>query len=442
MDRNDGVAGVAALRSYVDGIWNGDVPIEEFHTGSANEEEHMRRLRGGRVIEVAPGVAFWPARSNVTAVRSPEGLTLIDSGEAGCVEEFLHDLRGWSQAPIHAVILTHGHPDHTGGLFALDADAESAGRARPRVIAHESVRDRFGKYERSSEYNAVVNRRQFQNPSITWPNRFRYPDKTYWSDERIEIDGIAYDLHHGRGETDDATWVWIPDKRILCSGDFFMWVAPNAGNPQKSQRYAWDWARALRAMVELGAELLLPGHGLPIFGAQRVQAALEDTASFLESLHDQTLEMMNRGVRLDEIIHSVVPPDHLFDRPYLRPIFDDPEFVVRNVWRYYGGWYGGNPATLKPAPEAALARELCALAGGASRLVERAEELAAKGEWRLASHLVYTAVQAAPDDVGVLRATSSIFSARAESERSRMARSIFMEAAANAKARLAQESER
>ena len=76
---------------------------------------------------------------------------------------------------------------------------------------------------------------------------------------------------------------------------------------------------------------------------------------------------MNAGARLDEVIHTVTPPAHLMERPYLRPVYDEPEFVVRTVWRLYGGWWDGNPATLKPAPERALALELAELAGGAAR---------------------------------------------------------------------------
>ncbi len=73
---------------------------------------------------------------------------------------------------------------------------------------------------------------------------------------------------------------------------------------------------------------------------------------------------MNSGGRLDEAIHTVAVPRRLADRPYLQPVYDEPEFIVRTVWRQYGGWWDGNPATLKPASERALAAELAALAGG------------------------------------------------------------------------------
>src|SRR3569623_525706 len=99
---------------------------------------------------------------------------------------------------------------------------------------------------------------------------------------------------------------------------------------------------------------------------------------------------MNQETRLDEVIHSVVAPPHLMDKPYLRPVYDEPEFVVRNTWRLYGGWYDGNPASLKPARETALAGENAALTGGAAGLARRAEELASAGDedsLRLAGHL-------------------------------------------------------
>ncbi|MGH2711899.1 MAG: alkyl sulfatase dimerization domain-containing protein, partial [Actinomycetota bacterium] len=181
----------------------------------------------------------------------------------------------------------------------------------------------------------------------------------------------------------------------------------------------------LRSMASLRAEVLLPGHGLPVIGPERVRAALENTAEVLESLHGQTIALMNGGARLDEILHSVRVPAHLADLPYLRPVYDDPEFVVRNIWRLYGGWWDGNPATLKPAPEADLARELADIAGGAARLAERARTLAADGELRLAGHLVAWARLADPSDEDISAAYREIFTRRSDEEPSTMAKNIF-----------------
>ncbi|WP_204324526.1 hypothetical protein, partial [Stenotrophomonas maltophilia] len=91
--------------------------------------------------------------------------------------------------------------------------------------------------------------------------------------------------------------------RILVSGDFVIWVFPNAGNPRKVQHYAPDWAVALRRMEALGAELLVPGHGPVGSGAARVAKMLGDGAAVLASLVGRTRGLMNRGCSLDDMLH-------------------------------------------------------------------------------------------------------------------------------------------
>jgi alkyl sulfatase BDS1-like metallo-beta-lactamase superfamily hydrolase len=134
---------------------------------------------------------------------------------------------------------------------------------------------------------------------------------------------------------------------------------------------------------------------------------------------------MNEGARLDDIAHTVRAPEHLLDRPYLRAVYDEPEFVVRNIWRLYGGWYDGDPSHLKPAPASSLAREISDLAGGPARLTARAIELAGNGDLRLAGHLAELAALAAPDDRGVHAARAQVFGARAREEASTMSKGIF-----------------
>ena len=209
---------------------------------------------------------------------------------------------------------------------------------------------RFDRYVLTAGYNEVINQRQFGLPDLRWPREYRYPDETYADATRLEVGGLELRLTHCKGETDDHTYTWVPERKVLCCGDLFIWASPNAGNPQKVQRYPREWAAGLRTMAGLGAEIMLPGHGVPVIGADRIRQALTDSADLLDHLHDETVAMMNAGARLDEIVHTVRGPQHLLDRPYLRPVYDEPEFVVRNVWRLYGGWWDGDPAHLKPAP--------------------------------------------------------------------------------------------
>jgi alkyl sulfatase BDS1-like metallo-beta-lactamase superfamily hydrolase len=182
-------------------------------------------------------------------------------------------------------------------------------------------------------------------------------------------------------------------------------------------------------MAALGAELMIPGHGLPVFGAERIAAALSDTAELLETIESQTLALMNQGLTLDQVIHAVHVPARLLDKPYLRPVYDDPQFVVRNVWRLYGGWYDGEPDNLLPAPRAEQAREWIALAGGLDPVLRRAGLLLAEGNERLACHLIEFAVMAEPASGAAHALRREIYEARARRQPSSMARNLFLHAA-------------
>jgi alkyl sulfatase BDS1-like metallo-beta-lactamase superfamily hydrolase len=387
----------------------------------------------GELAEVGDDTAFVPSFANVSALRTDDGLVLVDTGSEVLARNVHGKVRQWTDARLNTAVYSHGHIDHVFGVPVYEEEAREKGWPRPRVVAHEALPPRFDRYVLTAGYNGVINQRQFQMPDLRWPIEYRYPDETYRDVHFLDIGGERFELHHARGETDDHTWTWVPGRKVLCCGDMFIWASPNAGNPQKVQRYPKEWADALREMAALGAEVMLPGHGLPVLGADRIVEALTDTADLLDSLHDQTVDLMNQGARLDDIVHTVRAPEALLEKPYLKPVYDEPEFVVRNVWRLYGGWYDGNPAHLKPAPESALARELADLAGGAARLAARARELAEAGDLRLAGHLAELASQAAPDDPSVHEARAEVFQRRVDAERSTMSKGIFSWAVAESK---------
>ena len=291
-------------------------------------------------------------------------------------------------------------------------------------------------------YNHVINERQFgqfkrrgydlAGQSHFLPLATPAPDITYTNDLAMNVGGLDIQLNHAKGETDDHTWAWIPKHKAICAGDFFIWAFPNAGNPQKAQRYPKEWAAALRDMASRDAELFLPAHGLPIAGKDRIKQVLNEVATVLETMVSQTLDLMNEGASLNDIIHAVKVSPELLAKPYLGPTYDEPEFVVRNIWRLYGGWYEGNPAQLKPARDAAVAVELAKLSGGALKLAERARELA-ETDARLACHLAEFAVQAEPDNKAVHYLRAEVYQKRREGETSLMAKGIFGTAANQSK---------
>ena len=384
------------------------------------------------------GIAVVEAFSHCVLFETDDGLVAFDTSNPAGGARVVEAVRGWREDRFHSIVYTHGHMDHVGGCGAFIADAEKRGHPRPRVVGHENVPRRFDRYAMTDGYNRVINDRQFgqfrrhgydmASAGSFLPDGTATPDVVYRDTLDLDVGGLDIHLIHGKGETDDHTWAWIPKYRAICAGDFFIWNFPNAGNPQKVQRFPREWAAALRTMADREADLFLPAHGLPIRGAHRIRQVLTEVAETLEGIVADTLAMMNEGARLNDIVNTVAVDQAILDKPYLRPMYDEPEFVVRNIWRMYGGWYDGNPANLKPAPDGALANEITDLAGGALKLAERGRALA-DADMRLACHLVEMAALAEPDNPAVHAVRSEVYQRRRGTETSLMAKAIFGDAA-------------
>ena len=389
--------------------------------------EAAERLRRTDVEPIEVATRTWiiqPSLVNVYVLETADGLVMIDSGMQTDADAVHAAVRGRFDAPLHTVVFTHGHLDHAFGLRRFIEEGE-----RPQIVAHENVVHRFHTYQRTARLNSLVNKRQWQLPSMPWwpseASEFFWPDVTYRRALELVIGGETFAGRHGKGETDDHTWVWMPGRRAVASGDFFCMTMPNCGNPNKVQRYPEEWAAADEEMAELGAELLLPGHGEPIHGAEQIRRGLLEQAEFLHSVVEQTLDGLNAGLRHDQIARSITVPEHLAGLDHLQPTYDRPEFIARNVIRRYGGWFDGYAADLLPASGEEIGAEVAALAGGIGALTTRARELAATN-LALACHLAEWAYLADPDDPEAKACVVDVFTARADADPSLMSKGVYL----------------
>jgi alkyl sulfatase BDS1-like metallo-beta-lactamase superfamily hydrolase len=413
-----------SIRELAERMWAGEADlVHEHHPVSYMDTEGE---------EVLDGLYVYKGLATANTFDTGDGLVMLDTGHQFDTVPLHTVVRRWRpDPPLAAAVYSHHHVDHVFGTAPFEAEAAATGTAPPKVYGHENVGSHFDRYLRTRGWNRAINMRQFaiHVPQFQWPDRFRYPDVTYRNSLTFRQGDLTFELHHGRGETDDATWTWVPETRVLHAGDLFIWALPNAGNPQKVQRYASDWAAALRQMAGCRPEVLLAGHGLPIFGTDRVESALLDTADLLDSIEDQTLALMEQGRSLDTILHSVEVPERLRQLPYLQPVYDHPQFIVRNVWRRYGGWHDGEPDNLLPAPRRRQAEVWVELAGGEEAVLSKAAALAETGEHDLACHLAEFAVLADPSSSAAHHLRSDVYSARAALQVSSMARNILNHAA-------------
>jgi len=416
-----------------------DNPTDLFKTMRGRSPEEAKFFWSGGPVEVGERTWFQSVFSGCTGFETEEGVVLVDSGLAQLGPKLAALLRQKTPAPIHTAVFTHGHVDHAFGLEAFLVP----GQKLPRIIAHRAMPARFARYERTRRHNAALNARQFggavqeAETSDKFDNFKRpalMPDTLYDDELTIRVGGVAFDIRHGRGETDDHSYVFCRERGVLCSGDFFIWSVPNAGNPQKVQRYPWDWADALRDMAALAPRALCPGHGGPVVDdAPLIRRMLIETADYLDAIVGQTIAALEDGSPPHvDIVRAVEAPASA--SPWLQPIYDEAEFIVRNIIRYYGGWWSGRPSELKPAPRDAVAREVARLAGGASALIARAQTIAAGGDLRLACHFADYALEAEPRDPAVVQGVAALYEQRAAAETGLMARNLFRSAAAYARA--------
>lgn len=388
--------------------------------------------------ELAPGLLYFKGVAAITVIDTGAGLIMLDAGTRSDIDRVYETVREWRpDTPLVAAVFSQHHLDHIWATRRFDEEAALRGWAAPVVYAHTLLPQHLDRYRKTAGWIDAVKARQFsrQLGPAKGPTDFRYPDVTFDRALTLKIGDLTFEMRHARGETDDHVWVWVPERRWLFPGDLFIWAVPNAGNPQKVQRYCEEWATALREMAGCQPEAMMCGHGMPIFGSTRIREALLDTAEYLESIERQTLALMNRGLALDDVIHRVAPPAHLAEKPYLKPIYDHPQFLVRNIWRRYGGWWDGEPDNLLPAPRLQQACEWIALSGCVTRVLKRVAELEAEGDLRMACHLVELSILAEPGSEAAHRARARVYAARSANEAATMTKGIFNHAASSSQER-------
>jgi alkyl sulfatase BDS1-like metallo-beta-lactamase superfamily hydrolase len=398
--------------------------------------------------ELNDDVAIIESFSHSVLVDTGAGLVAFDTSVEGKGPAVVDAMRTWRSDPVDTIVYTHGHLDHVGGSGAFAADADAKGFGTPQVIGHEKVATRFARYRDTSGYNRVINLRQFGGAATDMAKATERPflppsvlevATSYQDQLTVEIGDTTFEFNHCLGETDDHTWTWIPKHKMITAGDQFIWMFPNCGNPQKVQRYPLEWAESMRAMAAKDAELFVPSHGLPIAGADRIRRCLLTVAETLEQLVAAVVDAMNSGAVLNDIIHSVKVPADVLEIPYLRPAYDEPEFVIRNIWRLYGGWYDGNPERLKPASDQAIGTEIVDLVGDVQQIIDRAVQRSAEGDHRLACQLIEFARAAEPESRSVNEARIEIYQARRAAETSLMAKGIYKGAASDSQAAISGE---
>lgn len=343
--------------------------------------------------EVRPGLWVLPGQGNTLAIETDRGVVVLDASSHRHVGGMLNELRQHTDAPVHAIVYSHGHHGYNAAVDAWQRHNAERGDPPPRLVAHENLPRRYARYRATAGLQARMAAMQFpaREPLplelLQAGLTLHDPTETFADCMTLAEGSRRVELLWVPSEVDDALAVWLPDDGVLCGGAATPGLSiPNVGTPLRSQRFTLRWADSLDRLLALNAETLVTEFGPLVEGAE-VVGQLSNMAEALRWLHAEVLVRMNSGMGEEEIVADMTYPAELFDHPWMIPSYGAPEYIVRDLFREENGWWDRNPTALHPAPPEAAARAVRSAIDPAVVLA-RARELAEDSEIQLALHVV------------------------------------------------------
>jgi alkyl sulfatase BDS1-like metallo-beta-lactamase superfamily hydrolase len=389
------------------------------------------------IIKVAEGVytSVGHTVSTVSMIVGTDGIIIVDTGMSPIhMKPVMQAFRKITDKPVKAIILTHSHGDHTRGIKVFKGDdnpeiwgrsnfgSETTGLSGLNTM-FRGVRQAGFRLPPDKRINNGVapamtpmTGRVHKAPKASSPPKpgVRRPQpaggfnlralpkltKTFSGErETLEIAGIRMDLVAAPGETHDQLYVWLPEKKVVFSGDNFYASFPNLyairGVPYRDVR---NWADSVDKMLKEGPEYLVPGHTRPILGKEAVTQALTDYRDAIRYVYDKTIEGINKQMTPEELVEYVKLPPHLAEKDYLGEYYGLVSWAVRSIYAGHLGPFDGNATNLFPLSPKEEAKRLAKIAGGRDVLLKQAQEALDTGDYQwaaqLADHLIVLDKQA------------------------------------------------
>ncbi|WP_415402642.1 alkyl sulfatase dimerization domain-containing protein [Tateyamaria sp. SN3-11] len=391
------------------------------------------------VVALAPGMwsAVGFAASTQHMIEGADTLTIVDTSEStGAARNVLAAFRDLSDKPVGRIIYTHGHRDHISGAsvfaegrdipilasagFSSDLVEQDADAIAPHAALNRRTVAQFG-IGLSAAQRISIGCGPGDRPMEGLGAGHIPPTELIASDTDIDLDGVAARLIMVPGETDDHMAVWLPAAKVLLPGDTWYHAFPNLyairGTPYRDFAV---WADSLALLADLGAEVLAPGHTMPVFGADNVREVLTSTRAAILHVMRHTAAGMDAGLSMDDIAATITLPPELAEKPWLGAFYGKASWAAQAYATGTLGWYDGNPTHLGSLSDAARAAHVAELAGGVTAL-EAAARATDDLQWRLelCDHLMALGASAA-----VLKAET--MEALAEAEINATARNTYL----------------
>lgn len=364
--------------------------------------------------------------SNLTIIEGKTGWIIVDTLTATETAKAAMDLARKhldnedGKKPIKAIIYTHSHIDHFGGVLGVisseQAQADGVRIIAPHGFTEEATSENilvglamgrratmmYGKHLSRSK-RGHVGSGLGKSPAY---GTFTFLEPTEIIDQTpqtLEIDGLKFVFQFApESEAPAELTFYLPEKKAFCGAEL---VSRNMHNLYTLRgakvRDALKWSGYIHEVRGLfpETEVYFASHHWPMWGREEIDLFLERQADNYKYIHDQSVRMINEGYNGAEIAERMNIPEVLSQQFYNRGYYGTVKHNSKAVYQNYMGWYDANPANLNPLPASDSAKRYVKLMGGADKLLAAAQADFDKGDYRWVAEILNKLVFAEPANV-------------------------------------------
>ena len=360
--------------------------------------------------------------ANMTLIEGDTGWIIVDPLTATETVRAAMEVvdKHFGKRPIKAILSTHSHADHFGGIRAL-ANEEDLESGKIRFVAPA------GFVEEAASENVIAGNAMGRRASYMFGNLLpptvegnidsglgkgvafgtisllTPTDVITATGQKLVLDGVTFEFQNVPGAEAPAEFIfYLPEFKALCLAEEVNAVMHNLYTPRGAKtRDALIWSRHLTDTLELFGDrmdLAFGSHHWPRWGREEAFEYISKQRDMYRFMHDQTVRLMNSGYTSTEISNMLDLPPSLRREFYNRDYYGTVSHNVRAVYNFYLGYFDGVPANLNPLAPAVRAEKYVALAGGAEGVMTKAQIAFDAGEYRWAAELLNHLVFAVPDN--------------------------------------------
>lgn len=360
--------------------------------------------------------------ANTTFIEGKTGWIVIDTLTTPATSKAAYALvsQELGQKPIRAIIYSHAHVDHFGGVKGL-VSQEQVDKGEVQIIAPKGFMEAAIK-ENVMAGNAMIRRATYQYGTVLpkgpqgqvdmaigkgvahGPLSIIAPTKLIDGElQDLEIDGVPFTFQNTPGTESPAEMnVWLPQQKALLMAENVTATLHNLYTLRGAEtRDPLGWSKYINeALHRFGdkAEVMFAVHNWPRWGHEDIVHTLEKQRDMYGYLNDQTLHLANNGVTINQIHERLKVPPELANEWFNRGYHGSVSHNVRAVVNKYLGYYDSNPATLNPLAPEDSAKKYVEFMGGADHLLQMARASFDKGEYRWVVEVVNKLVFADPSN--------------------------------------------